>query len=139
MGYNLNQAKVPTLVIETGICLRIHKNYCDQIVLGILNLLQKTGTIDFGGSLQEVAPPRLVQPDQVTMIQAQNAGLFVKQAEVGQMLEKGEKIGDLIGPGHMWEEIRSPCSGLLFTLREHPLTGKGAPLARIATEEAFKP
>ena len=54
------------------------------------------------------------------------------------MLEKGEKIGDLIGPGHMWEEIRSPCSGLLFTLREHPLTGKGAPLARIEGQEAFR-
>ena len=60
-------------------------------------------------------------------------------AEVGQMLNEGEKIGDLIGSDSVWEEIRSPCSGLLFTLREHPLTGKGAPLARIATEEPFKP
>ena len=139
LGYNLNQAKVPTLVIESGICLRIHKNYCDQIILGILNLLRQTGVIDSGEPLAEVTPPRLVQPDYVAMIQAQNAGLFVKQAEVGQMLKEGDKIGDLIGPDQVREEIRSPCSGLLFTLREHPLTGKGAPLARIATEKPFKP
>jgi hypothetical protein len=57
---------------------------------------------------------------------------------VGKTLNKGEKIGDLIDPvqGQVLEEIRSPCSGLLFTLREHPLTGKGAPLARIASEES---
>ncbi len=139
LGYNLNRAKIPTLVIESGICLRIHKNYCEQIILGILNLLRQTGTIDCGEPLTKIAPPRIVQPDQVAVIQAQNAGLFVKQAEVGQMLKKGEKIGDLIGPDHVLEEVRSPCSGLLFTLREHPLTGKGAPLARIATEEPFKP
>ncbi|MBT3415697.1 MAG: succinylglutamate desuccinylase, partial [Nitrospina sp.] len=133
LGYNLNQAKVPTLVIESGICLRIHKNYCEQIVLGILNLLHQTEAVDCGEFLAEVAPARIVQPDQVTMVQAQNAGLFVKQTEVGQILKEGEKIGDLIGPDQMPEDIRSPCSGLLFTLREHPLTGKGAPLARIAT------
>ncbi len=46
LGYSLNQAKIPALVIETGICLRINKNYCEQIVLGILNLLQQTGTLD---------------------------------------------------------------------------------------------
>ena len=74
LGYNLNQAKVPTLVIESGICLRIHKNYCEQIILGILNLLRQTGVIDSGEPLAEVTPPRLVQPDYVAMIQAQNAG-----------------------------------------------------------------
>jgi hypothetical protein len=138
LGYNLNRAKIPTLVIESGICLRIHKNYCEQIVLGILNLLGQTGAIEPNEALEKkIAPPKLVQPDQVTMVLAPNAGLFVKQAEVGQTVNQGDKIGDLItSPDNICEEIRSPCSGLLFTLREHPLSAKGAPLARIATEEA---
>jgi uncharacterized protein len=141
LGYNLNQAKIPTLVIETGICLRIHKKYCDQIVLGILNLLQQTGTIEFTEPLGKVETPKLVQPEYVAMIQANDAGLFIKQTEVGQTLNQGDKIGDLIDPvgGQVLEEIISPCSGLLFTLREHPLTGKGAPIARIATEKPFRP
>jgi predicted deacylase len=136
LGYNLNKAKIPTLVIETGICLRIHKNYCDQIVRGILNLLQQTGIIE--APCTDVATPKLVQPKNVAMIQAKNAGLFVKQVEVGQTLNEGDKIGDLIDPvqGKILEEIFSPCSGLVFTLREYPLAGQGAPLARIATEEA---
>jgi predicted deacylase len=51
---------------------------------------------------------------------------------------EGEKIGALIDPvaGQVLGEICSPCSGLLFTLREHPLTAKGATLARIAREES---
>jgi len=137
LGHNLNQAKIPTLVIETGICLRINKNYCEQIVLGILNLLRQTGAIDTDKPIAEVNEPRVVQPEYVAMVQASNAGLFIKQVEVGQMVSEGEKIGDLIDPvgGQVLEEIHSPRSGLLFTLREHPLTAKGAPVARIATEE----
>ncbi len=135
LGYNLNQAKIPTLVIESGICLRINKTFCDQIVLGILNLLEKTGTLNCPEPLAKVNPPRLLQPDHVIMIQSPNAGLFVKHAEVGQILKKGDKIGDLIDANQQREEIRSHVSGLLFTLREHPVTGKGAPLARIAIEK----
>jgi predicted deacylase len=137
LGYNLNQAQIPTLVIETGICLRINKNHCAQIVLGILNLLRKTGVLDTDEPQVAIPEPKLLQPESVTMIQAGNAGLFIKQTEVGQTVSEGEKIGDLIDPvqGQTLEEARSPCSGLLFTLREHPLTLKGAPLARIATEE----
>ena len=72
------------------------------------------------------------------MFRASEAGLFIKKSQGGQQVSEGEKIGDLIDPvqGEVHEEVRSPCSGLLFTLREHPLTLKGAPLARIATEES---
>lgn len=137
LGYNLNQAQIPTLVMETGICLRINKNHCAQIVLGILNLLRKTGVLDTDEPQVAIPEPKVLQPESVTMIQARNAGLFIKQAQIGQAVKEGEKIGDLIDPvaGQILDEVRSPCSGLIFTLREHPLTLKGAPLARIAREE----
>jgi uncharacterized protein len=138
LGYNLNQAQISTLVIETGICLRINKNHCSQIILGILNLLRKTGALHTDEPQVTIAEPRLVLPEAVTMVQAANAGLFIKRAQVGQQVSEGEKIGDLIDPvqGQVLQEVRSPCSGLLFTLREHPLTLKSAPLARIAKEES---
>ena len=139
LGYNLNQSHISTLVIETGICMRINKHHCAQIVLGILNLLRQTGVLDTDEPQVKIVEPRLVKPEEVTMVQASNAGLFIKQVEVGKILTEGEKIGTLIDPiaGKVLEETRSPCSGLLFTLREHPLTVKGAPLARIAIEESI--
>jgi uncharacterized protein len=138
LGYNLNQTQIPTLVIETGICLRINKHNCAQIVLGILNLLRQTGVLDTDEPQVKIAEPILVEPEGVTMVQASDAGLFIKEVGVGKILTAGEKIGTLIDPisGKVLEEIGSPCSGLLFTLREYPLTAKGSPLARIAKEES---
>ncbi|MEK9629195.1 MAG: M14 family metallopeptidase [Nitrospinota bacterium] len=134
LGFNLNIAKTPTLVIETGICHRIHPEQGDQIFKGVLNLLREAGTLDIKS--EPVKEPLLVQPDHVKMVQTQYAGLFIKQVEVGQTLEEGERIGQLIDPveGSVLKEIVSPCSGLLFTLREHPLVHKGSPLARIAED-----
>ena len=138
LGYNLNQTQIPTLVIETGICLRINKHHCAQIVLGILNLLRQTGVLDTDEPQVKILEPRLVEPEGVTMVQASDAGLFIKNVAVGKILTEGEKIGTLIDPisGKLLEEIYSPCSGLLFTLREYPLTAQGAPLARIARKES---
>ena len=137
LGYNLNQAQIPTLIIETGICLRINKHHCAQIILGILNLLRQTGVLVTDEPQVKFLEPRLVEPEGVTMVQASDAGLFIKNVEVGKILTTGDKIGTLIDPvsGKVLEEIRSPCCGLLFTLREYPITAKGAPLARIAREE----
>ena len=134
LGFNLNDAKIPTLVIETGICHRIHPNKCDQIFRGMLNLLHYTGTLNINPPPENIKEPMQVQPDEVAMVQATQAGLFIKQIEVGQTLEKGDKLGNLVDPvtGNVLEEIVSPCSGLLFTLREHPLAHKGSPLVRIA-------
>ena len=103
----------------------------------MLNLIRKTGALNTDEPQDQIAEPRLVQPESVTMVQACDAGLFIKQIQVGQTVNEGEKIGDLIDPvaGQVLEEVRSPCTGMVFTLREHPLTLKGAPLARIATEE----
>ena len=132
LGFNLNKSKTPTLVVETGICLRIHPSSNDQVFNGMLNLLNETGTVNI------VHPkgkePKLVQPEEVVMIQAYHSGLFIKQVEAGRILEKGEKLGKLIDPleGSILEEVFAPCSGLLFTIREHPLAHKGSALARIA-------
>ncbi len=132
LGFNLNNDKIPTLVIETGICLRIHPNSGDQIFNGVLNLLHHTGTLNI--TPDPVKEPKLVQPEQVKMVQAHHSGLFIKQVEAGKILEEGERLGKLIDPveGSVLKEIVSPCSGLLFTIREHPLAHKGSPLARIA-------
>jgi predicted deacylase len=106
----------------------------DQIFNGMLNLLHYTGTLNITPPSEKIKEPKQVQPDQVAMVQASYSGLFIKQVEVGQILKKGDKLGKLIDPitGNVLEEITSSCSGLLFTLREYPLTHKGSPLVRIA-------
>lgn len=138
LGFNLNKAKTAALVIETGICLRIHPAKGDQIFRGMLNLLHKTGILNI--TPDSAKEPKLVQPEDVSMVQAHHAGLFIKEAEAGQTLKEGERLGKIIDPvkGSVLKEIVSPCSGLLFTVREHPLAHKGSPLARIAKTKGKK-
>ena len=132
LGFNLNKSKTPTLVIETGICLRINPSSNNQVFNGMLNLLNDTGILNIPPLKSK--KPKLVQPEDVVVIQAHHSGLFIKQVEVGKVLEKGEKLGKLIDPleGTVLEEVFAPYSGLLFTIREHPLAHKGSALARIA-------
>ncbi len=140
LGYNLNRAKIPTLVVETGICLRIHPDFCDQVFKGMLNLLHNTGILNLPDP-PEVKPPLLVNPRQVALIQAEHSGLFVSSIPLGSWVKKGEKLGDIVDAvnGTVMETIVSTADGLLFTLREQPVIYQGAPLARIALKETTQP
>lgn len=137
LGFNLNREKIPTLVVEAGICLRIHQHYCDQIFQGMVHLLHYTGILDTGEPAPSVKHPLLLHPPQVALIQARHSGLFVSQTSIGQNINEGDRLGEIVDPvnAQVLEEILAPCDGLLFTLRQHPLTYPGAPLARIAREE----
>ncbi|VAX33084.1 hypothetical protein MNBD_NITROSPINAE05-122 [hydrothermal vent metagenome] len=138
LGYNLNRKKIPALVVETGICLRIHKEYCEQVVNGMIHLLRKTGILEMDDPLPEIKQPLLVQPKQVALIQASHAGLFISDTPIGAHVQKGDSLGKIVDPvrGEVLETVSFPADGLLFTLRQQPVTARGAPIARIALKEA---
>jgi uncharacterized protein len=137
LGYNLNRKNIPTLVVETGICLRIHQDYCEQILQGMIHLMRQTGVLDLEDPPQQVKQPLLVTPRQVALVQADHAGLFVGDIALGARVSKGEPLGKIVDAvqGKLLETVTSPVSGVLFTLREQPVTYQGAPLARIALKE----
>lgn len=137
LGYNLNIRKVQTLVIETGICHRIHQEYCDQICLGMLNFMQHLKILNLANPPKNIQTPRLAKPADVTLIASNHAGLFTSHLDrPGQRVQPNEKLGEIIDPvnGSILEEIIAPSAGFLFTLRKYPLVYPGAPLARIAME-----
>jgi predicted deacylase len=134
LGYNLNRKKIPTLVVETGICLRIHQEDCEQIFQGMMHLLRQTGVLDLTDPLPEIKQPILVHPKQVALVQAQHAGLFISSVPLGAHVQKGDSLGTIVDAirGEVLETLTCPAEGLLFTLREQPVACQGAPLARIA-------
>ncbi len=137
LGYNLNRKKIPTLVVETGICLRIHQEYCEQIFQGMIHLLRQTGVLDLVDPLPKIKQPLLIHPKQVALVQAGHAGLFIGNAALGAHVQKGETLGTIVDAlkGEVLETVTFPADGVLFTLREQPVTYQGAPLARIALKE----
>lgn len=138
LGYNLNRKKIPTLVVETGICLRIHQDFCEQMLQGMVNLMRQTGILKLSSPHQQVKQPLLVNPKQVALVQAGLSGLFIGNASLGDKVNKGDLLGKIIDAvqGKTLETVTTPASGVLFTLREQPVTYQGAPLARIALKEA---
>ncbi len=134
LAYNLNGKGIPTLVIETGICLRINQEYCFQILQGLLNFLREIGCLRQQENTSVMKIPQTLNPNQVVIIQASKAGLFVPRIALGKKVQSGDWIGELIDPLSEQdpEPVFSPADGLLFTLRQHPLTRQGATLARIA-------
>ncbi len=137
LAFNLNKNKIPALVVEMGISLRIDQSFCDQIFNGMLNLLEHIGILNGLKPEQPAKEPVLLKPSQVVSIQAGHSGLFASRIELGQTVNQGELLGEVVDPvqGIVLEYISAPKSGLVFTLREHPLAYQGTPLARIAIDE----
>ena len=137
LAYNMNQAKMQTLVVETGIALRINQKFADRIFQGMLNLLYHVGVIVTSNPQPNVDDPIIIHPSQGVLLQSEHAGLFVGHTDIKKTIAKGELIGKVVGAtnGEILQEVTAPESGFLFTVREHPLVYPNAPLARIALKD----
>ena len=71
------------------------------------------------------------------MATAKKSGFFLPEINLGQWVEKGSLIGKIISPlnGNVLEEIIASSSGLIFTLRENPMTYEGSVVVRLAFQE----
>lgn len=132
LAHSLNSVGTNTIVVEMGVGMRITKEYTNQLVDGIFNLMIHMGIWE--GKEMEVRRPMISEkPDEVFYINAAKAGLFVPVVGHCTELKKGDYIGDVLNPltGEAEEKILSPSDGILFTLREYPIVDEGSLIARI--------
>lgn len=129
--YNLNKLNVPTLMIEMGVGMKITKEYGNRIVDGIFNLMKSEEIWD--GPVKNVKEPKIATSSDVTCINSKTSGIFIPSVEHWNKIEKGEEIGRVIDAleGNVLEVIKSPCDGMIFTLREYPVIYEGTLIARI--------
>ncbi|MDO4553783.1 MAG: M14 family metallopeptidase [Lachnospiraceae bacterium] len=132
LAHSLNSIGVPTLVVEMGVGMRITKEYGNQLVEGILNLMKEMGIYE--GKTIKVREPLISKEEgDVAFLNASAAGVFLPGTDHWKQVKKGEKIGEIVNPltGEVLEETKAPCDGMLFTLREYPIVNEGSLLARI--------
>lgn len=129
--YNLNKLNVPTLMVEMGVGMKITKEYGNRIVDGIFNLMKSEEIWD--GPVKNVKEPKIATSSDVTCINSKTSGIFIPSVEHWNKIEKGEEIGRVIDAleGNVLEVIKSPCDGMIFTLREYPVIYEGTLIARI--------
>lgn len=138
LAHSLNSRGVPTLVVEMGVGMRITREYCDQLVDGIFNLMAKLGI--WQGEVKAPRTPIISEdPDDVTYFNASTAGLFVPSVKHWQNLKKGDEIGRIVNPltGDVLDTIIAPVNGILFTIREYPIVDEGSLMGRMLREEAL--
>lgn len=134
LAYSLNSTGTPCLVVEAGIGMRLTKAYGDQIADGLFNLMARMGI--WRGPVAPVRSPRVSTDGQVHFVNAGAPGIFMPTAGHTDHVERGEVIGNILDPqtGTVAQELRSPCTGLMFTLRAYPVVYEGSLIARILAD-----
>ncbi|MCQ2558725.1 MAG: M14 family metallopeptidase [Oscillospiraceae bacterium] len=131
LAHSLNSLNTPTLVVEMGIGMRTTTEYGDRLVVGILALMAHLGMWDL--PVSPVSPPIVSSDGSVSFINAPCAGMFFPTSHHTSYVEAGQQIGVVADPltGETCAVLKSPVTGLLFTLREYPVVYEGSLIARI--------
>lgn len=131
LAYSLNSLGTPTLVVEMGVGMRITKSYGDQLITGILSVMSQLFMLE--EPCPPVAPPIVSTDGNVAFVNANASGIFIPRVRHEERVEEGQLLGLIADPlsGGVREELHSPASGLIFTLREYPVVNEGSLIARI--------
>ncbi len=134
LAHSLNLMGVPTMVMEMGQGNNINIHYGNQIVDGILNLMEDMGM--WHGPVPQVQLPAVSSDGEVDFIRSDVTGIFLPKIEHNHYVCKGDLIGEIVDPysGTVVKRIVTEKKGLLFTLRVYPVVYEGDLLARILTE-----
>ncbi|BCZ47503.1 hypothetical protein psyc5s11_35700 [Clostridium gelidum] len=128
---NLNNRDIPTLLVEMGVGMKITKEYGDQLIKGIFNLMKEMGI--WKGEVSHVKEPIISTEKEVEFINAKTSGIFMSCVANLDEIKRGNPIGEILNPltGEIEEKVISPCDGMIFTLREYPVVYEGSLIARV--------
>lgn len=138
-AYALNSIGTPVLVVEMGVGMRITQSYGDQLVDGILNVMNDIGM--WTGEVKQVRKPIVSKnPEDVYYLNAEKSGVFIPAVRHWEYLDEGDLIGRVVDPlsGEVLSEVKSPTDGILFTIREFPIVDEGSLMGRLLRKEALE-
>ena len=131
-AYSLNSIGTPVLVIEMGIGMRITRSIGDQVTCGIFHLMHEMGIWEKDpGPCKD--PVISTDPDEICYLNAPRGGIYIADVRAGENVEKDQIVGRLVSPltGEVFEKVRAPETGWMFTQRDYPLTAAGSLMGRI--------
>lgn len=137
LAHSLNSTGTPCLVEEMGVGMRINRRMCDQLVLGIFNLMHTLGIWSEPVDESLLHTPMVCEGDTVAFLNAEASGVFITDMHTGVVVEEGQEIGKIVNPlnGETLSRVVAPKRGFLFTIRAYPIVYVGSLMARIFVEE----
>lgn len=138
LAHSLNSIGTPTIVVEMGIGLRLTQAYGRQLTEGIFSLMEHMGMWK-GGSAKPRRPLISTRNDDVEFLNAPVSGVFIQHIEHNSFARMGDVIGEIVDPlkGKSLCEVKAPCTGLIFTLRDFPMVDEGSLIGRMLKAEAM--
>lgn len=135
LAHTLNTMGVPTMVIDMGLGVRIHRDFGNQIVDGIFKLMSEMGM--WTGPVPRTQMPVVSSDGEVEFIRSNRQGIFLPAIEHNHYVVPGQVLGSLVNPytGETYEEIRARKGGLIFSLRVNPMVYEGSLIARVLSEK----
>jgi len=118
----------PAITTESGLLGRTDEESIRRNVDGILSVMRLFRLVE--GNPGTVTDP--VWIDRYEVVYSHADGLFYPQAEMGNSVAKGQKVGyvtDFLG--QMKEEARAPFSGILLYVINTPPISQGEPLFEV--------
>ncbi len=140
LAHSLNSIGTPTLVVEMGVGLRLTQAYGAQLTEGLFSLMNHMGI--WTGPCEVPRIPLISGKDnEVEFLNAPVSGIFIQRMEHNSFAREGEIIGEIVDPllGKCLSEIKAPCTGVIFTLRDFPLVDEGSLLGRMLNMSAIQP
>lgn len=134
LAHSLNSTGTPCLVAEMAVGGRISHSMCQQLTLGIQNLMYRMGIWDVEPHQESLHESIMCDgPDSVAFLNARTSGIFVTEIHNDIHVTEGQTVGQIISPltGEVLDEVKAPCDGLLFTIRAYPVVYEGSLLGRI--------
>jgi hypothetical protein len=123
------------MVIESGVANSINQDYCNQIVEGLFNLMEKLGIWKPSGdeNTSAVRKPRIVRDDDITYINSESSGIFISEKQVYDTVKKGDEIGRIVDviTGSVEEIVYAAEDGMVCSIRNYPVIEEGSLIARI--------
>lgn len=132
LAHSLNSLDVKTIVVETGVGMRITPEYGQRLFFGVLNLMKNIGMYE-GEISAQITEPTIVSGDGVAFVNAGASGIFLPTKTYGENVKKGEEIGQIVSPleGKILSVVTAPEGGKIMTIRAYPVVYFGSLIARI--------
>jgi predicted deacylase len=129
----VSELSIPVILYEGGEALRFDEEVIKIGFSGIISVMKKIGMIQVTKSPKKTTKKAFIAKSS-HWIRAPKSGIHIACKELGQLVKKGEILGEIANPfGDHKNYIKSNEDGLLIGMSKLPLANKGDALFHIAT------
>lgn len=126
--------RIPLIVYEAGEASRLDSMAIKFGVQGVFNVIKYLGMTDKIRDRPNKLPSLLCETS--AWVRAKASGVFNTGKKLGNLVQKGDKLGFITNPMTLSEEpVTTPISGIIIGLNNSPLVHEGGALFNIASPE----